>query len=191
MYVLVMIITQKSSMEKLYICVRVCACDGVYCRRAMSSTSVMPFTPLYTPPLVIPGPPAMPVPVTLNPPTVTPLANHPWHLNLTRTSVGSIKSCSPLSCPFSTYPGLPAPSIPAEGLSFGIVQVNDFEVMDISPFEGLVPGVPVIVGFKGISTLRSSIFLVPGVILISNSPVCSSFASTLIGMSIPVRPVVS
>lgn len=46
-------------------------------RRTMTSMFVIPFTPLYIPPLPDPIPSATPVPVTRNPPTVTPLANHP------------------------------------------------------------------------------------------------------------------
>ena len=88
-----------------------------------------------------------------------------------------------MNCPLRTYPGLPAPSIPAEVLSFEIVQIKDFEVVEKSPFEGLVLVVPVIVEFKGIVTVKSSIFFPPGVSRTSNSPVSSSFVSMRIGMS--------
>src|SRR6266496_1001330 len=101
------------------------ACMACY-RRTVTSTFVIPFTPLYTPPLPVPTPSATPVPVTRRPPTVTPLANHPSQVNRTTTSLGRIISSSPVNCPLSTYPGLPAPNTPAEALSFGIVHVNDF-----------------------------------------------------------------
>jgi hypothetical protein len=51
---------------------------GAICySRTMTSAFVSPFTPLNTPPLPDPTPSATPVPLTLKPPTVIPLANHP------------------------------------------------------------------------------------------------------------------
>src|SRR5208282_6623513 len=86
-------------------------------RRTVTSIFVIPFTPLYIAPLPFPTPSATPAPVTRRPPTVTPLANHPWQVSCTITSLGKMISSSPVNCPLSTYPGRPAPSIPADGLS--------------------------------------------------------------------------